>query len=245
MFLTVRNAYEVLSNAEMRAEYDAELKKRMSVLRGYKRPPPLESVRHPVYYKMVDGEYYTFESAPDKLKCTFRHGDIICLNDKLGCFIGFAGDNYFYWCLDGQQHATRLCQKGSFAMDSVKVVVRANFKSVYAGRTSSSVTTAAVSKSTRPSTGGPRREGGRVDASDAVARAARPPRLKEGRLSEAERLRRQIMRHEWWRYTQERMAEVVQLETTERCRLEEEIGAALLDEWQEFRAGLAALVTKS
>nr|CCC91025.1 unnamed protein product [Trypanosoma congolense IL3000] len=127
-FDCVQKAYEVLSNEVLRADYDAECERRKSRRLSFKRPPDLCNVVSPVYYKLADGELYTFESSVSQIGCTFRHGDIISFKGVPGCFVGLAGDDFYYWCRDGHKHATKLCQRGSFGVGSVEVLVRANFK---------------------------------------------------------------------------------------------------------------------
>ncbi|KEG14087.1 DNA-J protein [Trypanosoma grayi] len=243
MFQAAQTAYEVLSNEQSRLSYNAELDRERSMLRGFKRPPPLDKVRHPVHYKLADGEYYEFEAAPDKLKCTFKHGDIIDWNSQLGCFIGMAADDFLYWCRDGHKHASKLCQRGSFGVDTVKVLVRANFKSMPRGQKRYPVHATATAAS---SPSGTRRDSGEEtgEVNDAkppppnTATAARGGR--GGRPSEAERLRRDILRRELQRHLQERMAEVVEDEKKRRVRLIEKIEAALEDRRQAFQDWIAA-----
>ncbi|ESL07183.1 DNA-J protein [Trypanosoma rangeli SC58] len=222
LFQTLQTAYEVLSNEKKRALYDAELAKQRSKLRGFKRPPALDNIRFPVHYKLADDEYYAFETSPGCLKCTFRHGDIISYNNKLGCFIGLAGDDYLYWRPDDQAHASKLCQMGSFGVDGVKVVVRANFKSSHGGFPPSSLPSRAV------------------DSAAAGTPGAATNKGRPGRLSKVEQLRLNIMRRGREQHYRECMAALVESEKEDRARLLEKIEADLEDERQSFRDWLAA-----
>lgn len=125
-FLEIQQAYEVLSTADSRERYDQllqELRKRKS----YKRPAELAAPQQPVYYLLPDGLFYAFESAPNKLKCRIHYGDGILFQDRHGSFLGLAADDYFYWVVDGQEFATRLCEAGStFALSSIRVLYRSN-----------------------------------------------------------------------------------------------------------------------
>ncbi|RNF21337.1 DNA-J protein [Trypanosoma conorhini] len=222
LFQALQTAYEVLSNEKKRALYDAELAKQRSKLRGFKRPPALDNIRSPVHYKLADGEYYAFETAPDCLKCRFKHGDIISYNDKLGCFIGLGGDDYLYWRPDDQAHASRLCQKGSFGVDSVKVVVRANFKPSHSGYPPSSLPPRAAGSAAAGTHG-------------AATNKGRP-----GQVSKAEQLRQDIIRRERERRCRECIAALVEDEKKQRVRLVEKIEADMEDERQSFRDWRAA-----
>ncbi|CBH11813.1 chaperone protein DNAj, putative [Trypanosoma brucei gambiense DAL972] len=127
-FQLLQRAYEVLGNEFSRSNYDAELQRRKSKRIGFKRPPDLDGVLMPVYYKLANGDLYTFETAVSQMGCTFRHGDIISFGEKMGCFVGLAGDDFYYWRREGSNHATKLCQRGSFGVGSVNLVMRANLQ---------------------------------------------------------------------------------------------------------------------
>ncbi|ORC90897.1 putative DNA-J protein [Trypanosoma theileri] len=262
LFQALQKAYEILSDAKTRATYDEELEKRRSKLRGFKRPAEFESVRFPVHFKLADDEYYTFETAPDKLKCTFKHGDIITWNSQIGCFIGLAADNYLYWCRDGNTYASQLCQKESFGVDTVKVVYRANFKTQQrrhlpsslkkkptVSRNSTTTTTAAAAAAAQEaetttaeaSSSSAAATMGESTTTDTTSHAAE--NVMKGRravLSEAERLRRDIMRRERERYVKEQLELLVECEKKKRVRLMEKINAVLEDRRQEFKDWIAA-----
>ncbi|PBJ80794.1 DNA-J protein [Trypanosoma cruzi cruzi] len=241
LFQSLQTAYEVLSNEKKRALYDAELAKKMSKLRGFKRPPPLDNIRLPVHYKLADDEYYAFETAPDCLKCSFKHGDIISWNNKLGCFIGLAGDNFLYWRQDDQTHASKLCQMGSFGMGGIKVVVRANFMLARGRFTSSSLPSRSADTA---NSGTDRKLAGKqhddTGKSVPVTHGEAMKKGRPGRLSDAERLRRDIMRRERERYYWESMAALAEKEEKQRVRLIEKIEADMEDERQSFRNWLEA-----
>ncbi|KAH9579814.1 DnaJ domain [Trypanosoma melophagium] len=260
LFQTLQKAYEVLSDVKLRASYDEELEKKRSKLRGFKRPPEFEHVRSPVHYKLADDEYYTFETAPDKLKCTFKHGDIVTWNGQIGCFIGLGADNYLYWCRDGNTFASQLCQKESFGVDTVKVLFRANFKTQLKRHLPSSIKkkpTVRPNSSTQPAgaqhppaeetqetetTTIPTAESSTAAAATAASSQSTETAVKGKRavVSEAERLRRDIMRRERERYVQEQLALMLESEKARRVRLIEKMEAALEDRRQAFRDWIAS-----
>ena len=95
-FKEVQTAYEVLKDAAKRKEYDEEVQ-RQKAAKFFKRPPPLEFVKCPVTVTLADDKPYVFETAPDKLRCRFRHGDILSYEGSSGCFVGLGAYETFYW----------------------------------------------------------------------------------------------------------------------------------------------------
>jgi curved DNA-binding protein CbpA len=112
-FKQVQVAYETLKNKESRKEYDDKLATARK-LRAFAmhRPEPLSSVKSPSLHKILDGTVYAFETAPDKLKCKFRFGDVVSFGKDTGCFVGL-GSNGFYWTREGSDVAVFLCCMGS------------------------------------------------------------------------------------------------------------------------------------
>ncbi|RNF12271.1 DNA-J protein [Trypanosoma rangeli] len=111
---------------------------------------------------------------------------------------------------------------GSFGVDGVKVVVRANFKSSHGGFPPSSLPSRAVGSAAAGTPG-------------AAMNKGRP-----GRLSKAEQLRLNIMRRGREQHYRGCMAALVESEKENRARLLEKIEADLENERQSFRDWLAA-----
>ncbi|KAG8346114.1 DnaJ domain [Trypanosoma vivax] len=253
-FQEVQSAYEVLSNERSRHIYDSEMEMKRCSLHGFKRPPPLDHVQMPVYYSLANGELYTFESAACRLKCTFKHGDIISSNNKLGCFVGLAGDDFYYWRQDGQMHASRLCQRGSFGVDCIKILVRANFKSTRAPLPRSFVPTnkkgdhekernrnlsSGSQSRLSPDASTPNVTGVSVQTAKGVS-----SKSKQNVLTEAERLRNNIIQRERLRRLRELVPLLFEKEKCTRERLIEKATAKLEDLRLEFKTWLVTGGTK-
>ena len=125
-FKQLQTAYETLKNKDARKEYDDKITA-MKKLRVFAlhRPEPLSAVKAPAYYKLLDGTVYAFETAPDKLKCKFRFGDVVAFGGDSGCFVGL-GSNGFYWTREGSDTATFLCCSGMGVERDIELQYRAN-----------------------------------------------------------------------------------------------------------------------
>lgn len=123
-FKEVQTAYEVLKDHGKRKEYDEEVQ-RQKVAKFFKRPPPLEFVKCPVTVALMDDKPYVFETAPDKLRCRFRHGDIISFEGATGCFVGLGAYDTFYWVKESSPYAVRLFSFGGGEERLIEVVLRA------------------------------------------------------------------------------------------------------------------------
>ena len=98
-FKALQKAYETLRDAKCRKEYN-DACKAQARFRNYKPPPAFEdgAVKVPAHYPLPNGTLYAFESAPDKLKCRFRSGDVLRDGDGVqGVFVGVAADGRFFW----------------------------------------------------------------------------------------------------------------------------------------------------
>ncbi|GET90781.1 Dnaj domain protein, putative [Leishmania tarentolae] len=227
-FQEIQRAYEVLSQKDVRAKYDILLRGKFAT-RNFKRPPPLESVVQPVYALLADGAFYEFDAASSKLKCSFHYGDGIQFNTDCGSFIGLAGDGFIYWTINGRGFATQLCKAGStFALSSVRVMYRSNMglsrmplkrsylHSLPTGCPSSSC---GGKQAGRSSTGDVRpseRTGSRTDA--------RTPKV-----SEAERIKRALLRKERSRTLKRRVEMLKEEEAEERDYLQQVL-------WEKFNS---------
>ncbi|CCW61638.1 unnamed protein product [Phytomonas sp. EM1] len=126
-FLRIQKAYEILMDPEKRAEYDEMMAKKREKMRNFVRPEPFMQVVNPVGYKLADDKYYLFETAPQKVRCGLRYGDIIEFQRKKGCFVGLSADSFLYWCSEGHDYATPFCHAASdFALSSTVVLLRSN-----------------------------------------------------------------------------------------------------------------------
>jgi curved DNA-binding protein CbpA len=147
-FKQVQTAYETLKSRDSRREYDEKItaakKLRMFAMH---RPEPLDTVKAPAYYKLLDGTVYAFETAPDKLKCKFRFGDVVSFGKETGCFIGLSS-NGFYWTRDGTDVATFLCCSGMGSERDIELQFRANLNR--AGRTTGMARTSSFSARADP-----------------------------------------------------------------------------------------------
>lgn len=144
-FSVLQKAYETLRDGDKRREYDnALLLKRQA--KYFRRPPPLLQVKSPTTFALPDGEVYIFETAPDKLRCKFRHGDIVSCAGETGCFIGLGAYETLYWVKQGQQHATALFSLG-MGDDRVNIVLRAVAHATPQRKTSFASTTSRASAS--------------------------------------------------------------------------------------------------
>ena len=182
-FKEVQKAYETLKNRDSRRDYDAEIT-RTRIAKNFKRPPPLEHVKNPVQYCLPDGELYVFDSAPDRLRCRFRHGDIVSNGMETGCFIGLGAYDTLYWIRDGAQFATRLFSLGMGEEKHVDVVFRAN-----APRRTSSVPVSARSTGLSGSAASRRPPQPNSPAPDQTLKEPRPTKAQlESSLSERLRL---------------------------------------------------------
>ncbi|CCW68062.1 unnamed protein product [Phytomonas sp. Hart1] len=126
-FQKLQKAYEILMDAEKRAEYDKRLDKRYERLRNFTRPEPFAKVISPAGYKLADDQFYVFETAPEKVRCRLRYGDIVEYQQTQGCFVGLSADFFLYWCREGHDYATPLCHTASdFALSDIKIIQRSN-----------------------------------------------------------------------------------------------------------------------
>uniref|UniRef100_A0A7S1QIS7 J domain-containing protein n=1 Tax=Neobodo designis TaxID=312471 RepID=A0A7S1QIS7_NEODS len=108
LFNRLKVAYDTLQDATKRAAYDSELAE-VRRKRNFRPPPPIDNPRMPEAFLLPDGTTYVFETAPDRLKCKFRHGDVVRHTDgEQGVFVGIAGDGLFYWCPMSTKHAVPL-----------------------------------------------------------------------------------------------------------------------------------------
>lgn len=122
-FSALQKAYETLRDTEKRREYDRELQQKRQA-KYFRRPPPVQPVKAPTSFVLQDGEQYIFETAPDRLRCKFRHGDIVSCAGSTGCFIGLGAYETLYWVKQGQSYASALFSLG-MGDDLVKIVMRA------------------------------------------------------------------------------------------------------------------------
>lgn len=113
-FVTLQKAYDVLSDIQQRAAYDATLKVEMKRKASFKgRPPPLQDVVQPVTYILGDDKPYIFETAAVRIRSGVSHGDFVKYIDSTGSFVGLAGDQCWWWTKSGDEFPTKLCDPSS------------------------------------------------------------------------------------------------------------------------------------
>jgi curved DNA-binding protein CbpA len=157
-FSSLQKAYETLRDTDKRREYDRELQQKRQA-KYFRRPPPMQPVKAPTSFVLQDGDQYIFETAPDRLRCKFRHGDIVSCAGSTGCFIGLGAFETLYWVKQGQTYASALFSLG-MGDDLVKIVMRAAAHSA-PQRKPSFTSPATATKVNTPST--PRRGSSAVD----------------------------------------------------------------------------------
>lgn len=216
-FSTLQKAYETLRDSDKRREYDRELQqKRQS--KHFKRPPPVQPVKAPTSFMLQDGEPYVFETAPDRLRCKFRHGDIVSCAGSTGCFIGLGAYETLYWVKQGDSHASALFSLG-MGDDLVKIVMRAAAHAAPVRRTSF-VSSPSTAKTNTPST--PRRGSSSVD-------------------ERVQRLRDEIIRDERLRRADQRTLRMQCEERDRRAEIELLFREMLSDTKNQFSASLRRL----
>lgn len=108
-FRYVQAAYEAIKTADRRKKYDSTLRIERKVKNFSSiRPAALEHVKQGLDYKLLDGIAYKFEIAPDKMRCKYRHGDVVRgpTGDQ-GVIIGLAADG-IYWVKNSEGFASLL-----------------------------------------------------------------------------------------------------------------------------------------
>lgn len=269
IFARLQLAYETLKDSEKRKLYDKELHQ-VLVARSFRRPPPLDFVKAPVTFPLTDGDAYAFETAPDRLRCKFRHGDIIANGMETGCFIGLGAFDTLYWMRQGSSHATALFSLGMGGDKGISIVLRAAPRSAANGcssgisspsapagtarRTSSFGSFAASSSSSFSFTAASTTSGNAAapQRTRGFSPAATHPHPQSsggghsagdtgGEVDMMEKLREEIIRRDKLRVIREKLARLLGEESELRRGVIDRHDMVFKEEWQMLQTRLRAL----
>ena len=119
-FRQLQAAYEILRDATSRKTYDEKLRD-LKRKRSFHTPDAMPEVKAPYRCFLPNGVEYVFETAPDRLRCRFRHGDVVedVVSGQRGIVVGMASTGIF-WCHQGSSVAVPM---STFGGDKDIVVV--------------------------------------------------------------------------------------------------------------------------